>query len=386
VLDHAANRDTLEFALPPSAAALEVGDAITLEGQGEGPFEITEIRDGAARRISARAIPPAIEAAIVTEGPRAATAAAPAARALPLMAAAHLPADPATSATSRLLLAASASPWPGYVLVNEEATGANAGRLNHNASLGELTAPLDAGPTATWDRTNALTVKLYSGHLASADYGTVLAGANRVAVETEAGRWEVIGFAAAELLSPGIYRLTHLLRGQMGTDHAVGTSAPGSRVVVLDHRTPLAPVPAAWLGDAVTLRAYAGAADPTGTTFAADLDLGPVLPLAPVHLAAGRAPGSDDIAITWMRRSRADTGSWVPADVPHDNLPELYRVTILDGAEPVRTIESAARALTYTAAEQVADFGAPPPSFAFSVTQLSPLYGPGHAANGAFDA
>ena len=49
---------------------------------------------------------------------------------------------------------------------------------------------------------------------------------------------------AAELLAPGRYRLTRLLRGQRGTEGAMGNSAPaGARVVVLD--TALASLPIA---------------------------------------------------------------------------------------------------------------------------------------------
>src|SRR5690606_7182331 len=143
-------RDTLEFALPPSMAALEVGDAVALEGQGEGPFEVTEIRDGAVRKVVARAIPPVLDAAIVTDRPRSATTAPPPTRAIPLMAGAHLPALPG-SGTSRLVLAANASPWPGRVIVNGEASGAHVATLRANAALGELVEPLAAGPVALWD-------------------------------------------------------------------------------------------------------------------------------------------------------------------------------------------------------------------------------------------
>ena len=65
-------------------------------------------------------------------------------------------------------------------------------------------------------------------------------------------------------------------------------------------------------------------------------------------------------------------------------MPEAYRVTIFDGATPVRSIAATGPAAIYSAAEQTADFGAPPPDFVFTVAQLSPLYGPGHAAEGVF--
>ena len=60
-----AQRDTLELTLPPSFAALEVGDVIDVAGEADGPFEIAEIRDGLARKISARALPPAIRAVVL---------------------------------------------------------------------------------------------------------------------------------------------------------------------------------------------------------------------------------------------------------------------------------------------------------------------------------
>ncbi|RYE88751.1 MAG: hypothetical protein EOP19_00325 [Hyphomicrobiales bacterium] len=116
------------------------------------------------------------------------------------------------------------------------------------------------------------------------------------------------------------------------------------------------------------------------------LGLGPVLPLAPAHPSAERAVGSSDIVISWQRRSRADTDSWALADAPLEVTPEAYRVIIFDGPDVVRTIETAVPSASYGMAEQTADFGAPPGSFAFTVAQLSPVYGPGHAATGAFVA
>lgn len=381
--DHAVQRDGLELTLPHSFAALEVGDAIAVEGQGEGPFEITEIRDGDARRVSARAIPPVLEAAIVSgRPPAAAISAVP--RAIPLMAAAHLPPDPASPTQSRLLLAAAASPWPGAVMVSDEATGSAVARLTRNCALGELDTPMARGQAFTWDESTTLSVRLYSGHLSSKDDELVLAGANQLAIATGSGRWEVVAFAGAELLSPGLYRLGRLLRGQMGTGDAVGPAAAGSRVVVLDERPLLIPVPPQWLGQTRALRAYAGRADPTGLGFTADLGLGPILPLAPVHLSAERIAGGD-IALSWIRRSRADTDSWAMSEAPLDHAPEAYAATILEGAVAVRTIPASAPEAIYASAEQVADHGALPASFAFRIVQQSPVFGDGQAAEGRFD-
>jgi hypothetical protein len=384
LLHHVVQRDTLELALPPSHAAIEVGDAVAVDGQCDGPFEVTEIRDGEARRIAARAIPPVITAAIVSGRPPA-TVPAGVTRSIPVVVAAHLPPDPANPGQTRLMLAASASPWPGEVTVTDEATGSTIARLVRNCAMGELTEPLGAGQMFTWDENATLMLRLFSGHLSSKDDAMVLAGGNRLAIETDSGAWEVVAFAGAELLSPGLYRLTRLLRGQTGTGHAIGPAAAGRRVVVMDDRPLLVPVPPQWLGETRMLRAYAGRTDPAGIAFPADLDLAPMLPLPPVHLRAERGAG-DDIAFTWLRRSRADTDSWAVSDAPFDVAPEAYAVTIMNGDAPVRTIDASAPAATYAGALQTADFGGPPASFAFMVAQRSPVFGAGHAAEGRFDA
>jgi hypothetical protein len=383
LLSGAVQRDSIELSLPQSMAALEVGDAIAIAGQGDGPFEITEIRDGLARKISARAIPPVLNAAIVSDRPGEGSAAS-VARALPIVAAAHLPPDPATPGQSRLVLAASAQPWPGDVAVTDELSGTSVARLTQNAAMGELLNPLEPGGIYCWDIANDLHISLYSGHLASKDDEVVLAGGNRIAVETDSGDWEVIGFAEAELVALGEYRLTRLLRGQLGTDFAIGATAAGNRILVLDDRPSWLPVPAQWLGGEIDLRAYAGRHDAEGAAFSADIGLDPLLPLAPAHLLAVRPAGSNDIAITWLRRSRADADNWAAGDAPHDNLPEAYRLTVFDGPDVVREIDCATASVTYTAAQQTADFGNPPSGFAFTITQLSPVFGRGHAASGIF--
>ncbi|MEO7224253.1 MAG: glycoside hydrolase TIM-barrel-like domain-containing protein [Devosia sp.] len=374
-----AQRETVELTLPPSRLALEVGDAIEVAGER---FEVVEIRDGLARRVVARAVLPELDVAVVGERPSA-VGEMPAARSLPVVSAAHLPPAPDDVGHTRLALGAFARPWPGEVSVTDEGTGAELAALGSRATLGTLTVPLAAGTTFIWDVVNAVELVLLSGHLASRDDAEVLAGANRIAVESDAGEWEIVGFANAELIAPKTYRLTRLLRGQGGTDHAMGTASVGNRVMLLDSRAELRAVDPAWLGATAELLCFAGPTDAVGVAAEAELGLAPILPLAPVHLLAVADGG--DIALSWVRRSRADTDSWATEDAPLDWAPEAYRVEIYDGVTLVRTIDRAVPAATYTAAQQIADFGGPATSFTFKVAQVSALYGPGHWAIGEFD-
>ena len=73
-------------------------------------------------------------------------------------------------------------------------------------------------------------------------------------------------------------------------------------------------------------------------------------------------------------------------EAPLDFAPEAYVVTIFSGLTAVRTITASGPAATYPSAAQVADFGAAPASFTFTIAQLSPVLGPGLAAEGAFHA
>jgi len=96
--------------------------------------------------------------------------------------------------------------------------------------------------------------------------------------------------------------------------------------------------------------------------------------------------GAGDVALSWVRRSRGDAGSWAALEVGLDYGPEAYRVTIFDGAAPVREFEVSAPSASYPAAAQVADFGGLPENFDFAVSQLGAEFGPGATATGTFNA
>src|SRR5690606_12555775 len=115
--------------------------------------------------------------------------------------------------------------------------------------IGRLVSPLHAGPTARFDFGNLAIVDLAYGTLASVTDLALLAGANALAVEASPGVWEVLQAGVVELIEPGRYRLSRLLRGQRGTEGAIGSPAPsGARVVVLDEALVALPIPEAALG------------------------------------------------------------------------------------------------------------------------------------------
>ncbi len=117
------------------------------------------------------------------------------------------------------------------------------------ARTGTLVSDFYSGPTSRFDLDNELVVDLLSGTLESVTDLTLFGGANALAVETASGVWEIVQAGAAELLALGRYRLTRLLRGQRGTESAMGNPAPaGARVVVLDTALASLPIAEADLG------------------------------------------------------------------------------------------------------------------------------------------
>jgi hypothetical protein len=378
-----AERETLDFALPPNALTLEPGDIVEIGGEAEGPFEIVEIRDGVMRRVTAKSLPGA--AAVATDIDRPMVAGVtPDFGAVPEVIFAQLPPVPSDPLRSRLVVAAYAQPWPGPLQIVDDATGAEVLRVNRRGAIGRLEADLAIGAVGIWDRGNTIDLMLVGAHAASVDEAAALAGSNRIAVETDTGDWEIIGFAQGELIAPGRYRLSDLLRGQDGTMSAVGAASEGARVMVLDARAVSLPIETQWLGETRSLRVYAGAHDLIGTEYELETSVSPALPLRPVHLRAKHMP-TGAIAITWTRCSRSDGDGWGVAEAPLDHAPENYRLTIFDGEEPVRSLDLSAPRYLYSTDDQETDFGTVPNSFSFSVAQLSAVLGAGHEALGAYD-
>ena len=377
----ASGGESIEFALPPDQIALEPGDRVTLSGLAEGPFEITEIRDGAVRQISAASVRRGDALASGIDRPRGIR---PAMMPVvtPVVVVAHLPPLSSDPLRSRLVLGAYADPWSGPVEIADDATGTQLARLNRPAALGELLSPLFSGPEAQWDLGNSLDIRLSAGHLAGVEPLAALAGTNRVAVETDAGDWEIIGFAAVELVTPGRYRLTALLRGLEGSGHAIGTASAGRQVMVLNQAVVTLPVETDWIGESRDLRAtVAGGGSGEIVTIAPAV--GPVLPLSPVHLNGSRT-ANGAITLGWTRRSRADGDGWGVAEPPLEFAPESWHVEIASGGEIVRTFGAIHSTVTYPMSDQIADFGEPATDFTFAVRQVSAALGTGHSAIGEF--
>jgi hypothetical protein len=258
--------------------------------------------------------------------------------------------------------------------------------LDAPAAIGVLAADLPPGPLWRWDHGNALWLDMLEP-LASVEDAALFAGANSFALRQPSGAWEILQAAQAQLVAPGRWRLTRLLRGQRGTETAMGAPTPaGSPVVRLDGAVQPLDLAEAELGlPAEWIAGPLGRA--LGDPAFRSLDFTPagagLRPFAPVHVAqpwrTARTPG--DLTLRWIRRSRAlSADSWELAQVPLAEAAEAWEIDILDGATVKRTLASATTSAHYSAAAQTADWGAPlgpGASLALRIHQLSETLGRG---------
>ena len=239
-----AGRETASFRLPPSQLALDPGDVLALDHDGRSlRFRITRIADSDSRLVEAvaedrEALDLAPGGAIAARLSRPITFAPPDLRFL------DVPALTETDAAHQPLVAASTKPWPGNVALYAS-TGTDGFELltllPRRARIGRLLTGLPPGPLGRWDHATALDVVLDHGTLTSVTPLDLLAGANLLAIEGPSG-WELLQARAATLIGPGQYRLRQLLRGQYGTEHAMG-AGPGAPVVVIDAASSACPCP-----------------------------------------------------------------------------------------------------------------------------------------------
>lgn len=260
--------------------------------------------------------------------------------------------------------------------------GSFGGGFLNDAAIGTATGVLGSFSQNIFDEANSVTVVLINGELASDTEANVLNGANAALLGDE-----IIQFKTATLIADSTYTLSGLLRGRRGTEWAAGTHAAGERFVLLD---------------ATSTYLFEGASSEydlerhyRGATFGGFLDEAETVafthtavaqtPLAPVLLGGGRN-ASDDITLNWTRRTRIGGGWNSYSDVPLGEATESYEIEIWDGsgyATLKRTLAAATPTVSYTAAQQTTDFGAPQSTVYCRVYQLSAQVGRGYKLEGS---
>jgi len=280
------------------------------------------------------------------------------------------------------------STWPGasgFVSLDGGATFNSFGSVSVPAIIGRCTTTLPDADTGVIDYGSTLRVELLTpaATLDSVSREAMNNGSNWAIVGIP-GAWEVIKFQTATLVGVGIaggnvYDLTILSRGRRGTEHLVAGHASGETFIMIDDRVQRIPMETDSIG-----KTYKYAA----ITYGSDIQDGIIYdfantaigmrPYSPSHVKGARS-GSGDITITFERRTRYG-GEWRNSVDITDSDPMDFEIDVMSGSTVVRTISTATESATYTAAQQVTDFGSTQSSVTVRVYQINTVYGRGQKA------
>lgn len=375
-----------QFALPPKYAALEPTDIITVDNDGaEYVMRITTTRlarnglqemTAVAEDVSSYDFysPPGESQPNITD-PSSISATR-----LELLDLPAFPTDAATDAYLRYGVVGTGGNWTGSAVYRSDDGGANYAlmqSLTAQATIGSALNNVPAGTPHAWDDITTVDVLLVFGELQSVTDLAVLNGANACVFGDE-----IIQFANATLLDANKYRLSRLLRGRLGTEWAVSGHMAGERFVLLTNAVAREAMAPSGFGISkkykpVTVGATLANTDATDFAYTGKA----LKPYSPTHIQGVR-DGSGNLTVGWIRRTRVG-GDWRDGvDVPLSEESERYELDVMDGPAVKRTISGlTSPSASYTASQQVVDFGSTQASITINVYQLSAVVGRGIAGN-----
>jgi len=375
-------RESVRFAVAGADRRPQPGSIIRLPAKDGGDYLVTAIEDGLYRSVEARRL--------LRFAPAPDRARLPATRndvavepGRPLALFLDLPTTGSAPPQDCFRIAAYASPWRTQAVLASPAESGFAERtsLTEPAVTGVVLEAAGQGIEGRIDRSGHVDVKLDSGELTSVAMLQMLNGANSAAMRAVNGVWELFQFASAEEIAPSVWRLTDLLRGQLGTGDAMAAGPrDNADFVLLDEAVRPAGLMSAEVGLPLNWKVGPAGYDLMDRFFVTSTQTGGVralLPFSPVRFKTQQlADGS--IELSWIRRSRIDADSWLGADIPLGEASEAYIVRAgLPGQPAVRQAEAAEPRWTYPAAQIAADFGEEPETIEFTVRQISNAVGEG---------
>ncbi len=377
-------RERTRFALPPSRLALDAGDVVDFGPTGR-LLRLEAVEDDLSRGMSAFEVDPQSVAPMARQGSPGKVV-TPIIYSLARVALIDGPLLNDSDNDYAPYVAASIAPFRSGMIAARSPSTSGFGIdtvLPLAATIGATTGELFSGPTGRWDRGNEIYLELAQGSLTSVDELQVLNGANAMLIENQDGEWELVQFATATQTGARSYKLTDLLRGQRGTEHAMRSPVPaGARIVLVNAAVKQTGLPEALIGVEQNWRV-----GPIGENFASSrfnafsktLYGKARRPLSPAHLFGRRSAETGDWALSWVRRTRIGGDSWEQVEVPLGEASEAYQLDVLTGAggSPLRTVAITSPALLYSAEQQIADFGQPLYSFYARVRQMSASFGAG---------
>jgi len=249
------------------------------------------------------------------------------------------------------------------------------------STWGRATDVLPDIPTPyVWDRGSTINVDFRNGSPTSSTEAAIDVDGT---INLMLAGSELLNFATATLEGDGTYTLSDLKRGRRGTEWAMTTHVAGEEVWLLD----LSETLELGLSDVGTDLAYIPVSLSRGTGGAYPILIEPftgasLKPYSPVNLEGLQDPDTADWALSWDRRTRVG-GDWVGgAPIPLSEAFEKYEIEIYNGTTLVRTlVAEGTPSVTYTAEDQITDFGSVQISLDWTVYQISDAVGRGFSTS-----
>lgn len=372
-----AERCRVTLQLPLKYARVEPGDVLLLQGQRLRVEQVQLGKPGMLRIRAVRSYAQAWDGYIAPpEGASEELLLPPSATRCELLDIPALPGDAPTEARLRVAACGISSGWQGANILRLSDFGDTVvADVASPSVMGTVIGILGNGTPQRIDHQHMLEVSLLGdATLSSVTVDAMLGGANVALVGNE-----IIQFANAESLGEGIYRLSTLLRGRLGTEQHCQGHAAMERFVLLDASVTSVAVAPTEGGNHWNIRAVSvGSPLDIGTEFSTTLSVQSLKPYAPVHLKARKTGG--DIMIGWVRRARIDGAMRAGVDIPLMEEREEYEVRVMSGSTLKRSWRAHSPSQIYTLAEQMADFGSVPSSLSLQIAQISALVGLGDLA------
>lgn len=370
-------RDGVRFSLPPSRGDVAAGDVVGVAG---GAYRVDRVERAGMLLVTGTRVEDRVYAAAddAEEGSPLRPFVAPV-PVLPLFL--DLPLLTGQEVAHAPHLAVAATPWPGSASVYS--SDSDAGyvlntEIEAAALVGQTLSALPSALPGVWDRGAPLRVRIGSGALSSATPEQMLNGANLIAIgDGTPQNWELLQFAEARLVGPGVYDLSVRLRGQAGSDALMPAFWPaGSWIVRVNGALRQVNLSPAERNLARHYRIGPGQRSYDDPAYVHRIEafsgIG-LRPLSPCHVKVTRSGGG--LGLSWVRRTRIGGDDWSGLDVPLGEAAEIYLVRVRQGQSVVRETFVTSAGWTYTAAMRAADGVGQ--TYEIQLAQVSETFGAG---------
>lgn len=268
--------------------------------------------------------------------------------------------------------------WPGAVFfksVDQGQTYAAVQNFTQECVCAQVMNLLTANDGFIIDRINNLRINTIKGEFTGVTEAQMMTGKNYCAYGMP-GRWEIICYAGSELQVDGTRVLSTLIRGMRGTEWATGLHQAGDILVLLDAAG------ISFIGENLSTVGFTGMryrAVTVGQNFAESSEhsfdyLGTNLkPLSPVQPRKQRV--GDDWDFSWVTRTRFSSNFWLTGAQPLNEPVMRWQIALFSGGIAGRVVEVFSEQYSYTAEQQVEDFGAVQLSVTAIIRQFSSRVG-----------